>query len=81
MSDVQFSMGCCQIKPLEYIQGCPSKSPINEGLQFKDEWNRHESLECYVVNDMVAVHQEVTFLHFSHTISDLESTHPEIAAV
>jgi hypothetical protein len=81
MSDIQFSMGCSQIEPLEYIQSCPSKSPIDEGLQFKDEWNCHKSLECYVINDVVAVHQEVTFLHFSYAIPDLESTDPEIAAV
>ena len=81
MRDVQFSMGGSQVKPLEYIQSCPSKSPIDESLQFKDEWNRHESLECYVVYDVVAVHQEVPFLHFSHAIPDLESADPEIAAV
>jgi hypothetical protein len=30
---------------------------------------------------VVAVHQEVTFLHFSHAVPDLESTDPKIAAV
>jgi hypothetical protein len=68
-------------EPLEYIEGSPGECPVYKGFQLKQEWNRHESLQREFVEPSVVIHHKVTLLHFRHSISDLESTHPEVTAV
>ena len=81
MSNIKFSMSRTKIKPLKDIECCFSESPVYKCFKFKDERNRHKSFECNVVHNMIAIHEEVTFFHFSNTISYLKCTDPEVAAV
>ena len=66
---------------MEHIECGACEGPVDEGLKFEQEWYRHEALQCELVGPGVVVHHEVALLHFGDSVSDLESTYPEIAAV
>ena len=74
-------MSGAEVEPLEDIQSSSSEGPVDEGLQLEDKWDGHEAFESDIVHYVIAVHQEVSFLHFGDAVSYLKGANPEVAAI
>ena len=81
MSNVKLGMSGTQIEPLKDVKCCLGESPVDKCFEFKYEWNSHKSLECNIVDNVIAIHEEITLLHLCNTISYLKGTYPEVTTV